>query len=166
MRFSRMTTAAAAVAILACGVTFWTASAQPAGGDGKPGGPPPAGEGRGRPNRGGGGDGPGAGERGPRSEWVEKYKDELRDHPRMARSLVALHEAKDYMEKAPGDFGGHKAAASNSITNVFAGYSVSSMGLHCVFQKLLRPNPAIFPHDVASGGCTSLAKAAPRGMCQ
>ncbi len=114
MRLSRMTTAAAAVAILACGVTFWTASAQPAGGDGKPGGPPPAGEGRGRPNR-GGGDGPGAGERGPRSEWAEKLKDELKDHPRMARSLVALHEAKDYMEKAPNDFGGHKASAIKAI---------------------------------------------------
>lgn len=115
MRLSRMTSMAAVVAILATGVTFWTASAQPAGG-GKPGAQPPAGEGRPRPNRGGGGaDGPGARERGPRSEWAEKLKDEMRDHPRMARSLVSLHEVKDYMDKAPGDFGGHKASAIKAI---------------------------------------------------
>jgi hypothetical protein len=107
MRLSKMTVAAATVAILAGGVTFWTASAQPAGDPPKPtqpGGP------AGRPGR-GERPGPGAGERGPRSEWQEKYKDELRDHPRMARALVSLHDAKDYMDKAPNDFGGHKAAA-------------------------------------------------------
>ena len=32
-------------------------------------------------------------------------------HPRIARAIHALEDAIAYMEKAPHDFGGHKAAA-------------------------------------------------------
>lgn len=32
-------------------------------------------------------------------------------HPRIAKALAALKDAKAYMEAAPHDFGGHKAAA-------------------------------------------------------
>ncbi len=47
----------------------------------------------------------------PAPEWREKFQVELRDHPRLARSIIALHETKDYLEKNPNTFGGHKAAA-------------------------------------------------------
>jgi hypothetical protein len=39
----------------------------------------------------------------------------MRDHPRLARSLINLHETKDYLQKAPHDFGGHKVAAIKEI---------------------------------------------------
>jgi hypothetical protein len=32
-------------------------------------------------------------------------------HPRIARAINALRDARDYMEHAPHDFGGHKAEA-------------------------------------------------------
>ena len=32
-------------------------------------------------------------------------------HPRIAAAIDALRDARDYMVKAPHDFGGHKAAA-------------------------------------------------------
>lgn len=32
-------------------------------------------------------------------------------HPRIARAINALRDARDYMEHAPHDFGGHKADA-------------------------------------------------------
>lgn len=32
-------------------------------------------------------------------------------HPRIARAISALRDARDYMEHAPHDFGGHKADA-------------------------------------------------------
>ncbi len=32
-------------------------------------------------------------------------------HPRIARAIAALRDARDYMEHAPHDFGGHKADA-------------------------------------------------------
>ena len=41
----------------------------------------------------------------------EKMKTELHDHPRLAHAIVSLHEVKMHLEKAPHDFGGHKAAA-------------------------------------------------------
>ena len=91
----------AAIVIPAMSVAMWPASAQPGGADGnkqgQPGNRPPSGEGR-----------------GPRSEWAEKYRTELREHPRLARAIVALHEAKDYIQKpaeGAGDFGGNKDAA-------------------------------------------------------
>jgi hypothetical protein len=108
----------AAVAIPALGFTLLPAMAQPGGGDGKP---PAAHPGEGGPGAGGDrpGRGPGGGERGqrggPRSPWAEKYQQELREHPSMARSLVALHDTKDYMEKSTEDFGGTKAQTLKDI---------------------------------------------------
>jgi hypothetical protein len=32
-------------------------------------------------------------------------------HPRIARAIEALRDAREYMERAPHDFGGHKADA-------------------------------------------------------
>lgn len=32
-------------------------------------------------------------------------------HPRIARAIEALRDARAYMQEAPHDFGGHKAAA-------------------------------------------------------
>ena len=32
-------------------------------------------------------------------------------HPRIAKAIEALRDARDYMEHAPHDFGGHKADA-------------------------------------------------------
>jgi len=49
-----------------------------------------------------------------KTDWKEKYKDELHDHPRLAHALVELHVAKDHLEKAPHDFGGHRADAVKS----------------------------------------------------
>ncbi|HVU63425.1 MAG TPA: hypothetical protein VHC70_05580 [Phycisphaerales bacterium] len=109
MKLSRTTwTAAAVVALLAGGVMVWDASAQQPGSSQPT--VQPGGEGR-RPGRGPGGGGAGDGERGPRSKWAEEFRTEVREHPSMGRALVALHEAKDYMEKASNDFGGHKAAS-------------------------------------------------------
>lgn len=92
----------AAIVTPAMSVALWPAIAQPGGGGGggrdrQPGNRAPSGEGR-----------------GPRSEWAEKYKTELREHPRLARAIVALHEAKDYIQRpaeGAGDFGGNKDAA-------------------------------------------------------
>jgi uncharacterized membrane protein YccC len=36
---------------------------------------------------------------------------EKREHPRMAKAIKDLQEAVDYMQKAPHDFGGHRAEA-------------------------------------------------------
>ena len=41
----------------------------------------------------------------------ETGKQELREHPRIAAAIRELHGAIEYMERAPHDFGGHKAAA-------------------------------------------------------
>jgi hypothetical protein len=49
-----------------------------------------------------------------KTDWKEKYKDELRDHPRLAHALVDLHVAKEHLEKAPHEFGGHRADAVKS----------------------------------------------------
>ena len=109
MKFSSVSFSMAAVAILAGSVALWPANAQPTG-DKPVGGQPPA---TGRPNSPGPRGGDRAGE--PPSEWREKLKDELREHPRLGRALLALHEAKDYLEKSSSDFGGHKKAAIESI---------------------------------------------------
>jgi hypothetical protein len=44
-----------------------------------------------------------------------KMHQELREHPRIARSIVELHETKAYLEKAPHDFGGHRVEAIKSV---------------------------------------------------
>lgn len=38
-------------------------------------------------------------------------------HPRIARAIEALKDSRAYMEAAPHDFGGHKAAAIRSTDN-------------------------------------------------
>jgi hypothetical protein len=45
----------------------------------------------------------------------EKMRQELREHPRIARAIIELHETRHYLEHAPNDFGGHKADAIKSI---------------------------------------------------
>jgi hypothetical protein len=112
MKLSSVSVSMAAVAVLAAGVALWPANAQPTG-DKPVGGQPPAGEKGGRPTTPGPRGGDRTGE--PPSEWREKYKDEVRQHPRLGRSLVAMHEAKDYLEKATGDFGGHKKASVDAL---------------------------------------------------
>ena len=41
----------------------------------------------------------------------ETFKEELREHPRIVKAIQELQGAIEYMEKAPHDFGGHKAKA-------------------------------------------------------
>ena len=41
----------------------------------------------------------------------ESYKQELKEHPRIVIAIRELEAAIAYMEKAPHDFGGHKAKA-------------------------------------------------------
>ena len=41
---------------------------------------------------------------------IEKQK-EAKKHPRIEHAIDAMKDALDYMDKAPDDFGGHKAAA-------------------------------------------------------
>jgi len=45
----------------------------------------------------------------------EKMRQELREHPRIARAIVELHETKWYLEHAAHDFGGHRVEAIKSI---------------------------------------------------
>ncbi len=40
----------------------------------------------------------------------EKQK-EAKKHPRIEKAIDAMKDALEYMDKAPDDFGGHKAAA-------------------------------------------------------
>ena len=48
-------------------------------------------------------------------KWREEFKTELKEHPRLAHSLVELHVTKEHLKNAPHDFGGHKAAAIAAI---------------------------------------------------
>jgi len=43
--------------------------------------------------------------------WTVSAQPERALHPRIARAIEALRDARAYMEAAPHDFGGHKAAA-------------------------------------------------------
>jgi len=43
--------------------------------------------------------------------WTLEAQNEKAMHPRIARAIESLRDARDYLEKAPHDFGGHKAAA-------------------------------------------------------
>ena len=38
-------------------------------------------------------------------------KNEAKKHPRIEKAIDAMKDAVEYMDKAPDDFGGHKAAA-------------------------------------------------------
>jgi hypothetical protein len=40
-----------------------------------------------------------------------------RFHPRLAKAIVALRDARAYLEAAPHDFGGHKADAIRATDN-------------------------------------------------
>jgi hypothetical protein len=98
----------AALPVLAAALP--TAIGQPAAGGQPPAAtqPPPPPPHEGGPRGDGGPDGEG-------SKWRQEYRQELREHPRIARAIVALHEVKEHLEKAPHDFGGHKAAAIKSV---------------------------------------------------
>jgi hypothetical protein len=102
MNISRLLRVTGLVAIPVLGAALPTAIGQPAAGGQPPAAtqPPPPREG---------------GPEGEGSKWRQEYRQELREHPRLARALVALHEAKEYLEKAPNEFGGHKASAIKSI---------------------------------------------------
>ena len=41
----------------------------------------------------------------------QNEKSEMNEHPRIKKAIHEMEDAIDYMEKAPHDFGGHKAAA-------------------------------------------------------
>jgi hypothetical protein len=41
----------------------------------------------------------------------EGMRQESREHPRIAKAIHSLEDAIDYMQKAPHDFGGHRAEA-------------------------------------------------------
>jgi hypothetical protein len=56
-----------------------------------------------------------AGQDGEWTQWHERYRKELQEHPRIAHALVELHRTREYLEKAPHDFGGHKAAAIRQV---------------------------------------------------
>jgi hypothetical protein len=43
--------------------------------------------------------------------WTLSAQNERAMHPRIAKAIAALKDAKAYMEAAPHDFGGHKADA-------------------------------------------------------
>ena len=43
--------------------------------------------------------------------WTLSAQNERAMHPRIARAIAALKDAREYMEHAPHDFGGHKADA-------------------------------------------------------
>ncbi len=46
--------------------------------------------------------------------FAEGMKEEKVEHPRIAKAIKELEDAVKYMEAAPHDFGGHKAAAIES----------------------------------------------------
>jgi hypothetical protein len=43
--------------------------------------------------------------------WTLSAQNERAMHPRLAKAIAALRDARDYLERAPHDFGGHKADA-------------------------------------------------------
>ncbi|MFT3843087.1 MAG: hypothetical protein QM723_39225 [Myxococcaceae bacterium] len=45
---------------------------------------------------------------------AETVKQEKAEHPRIAKAIHELEDAIKYLEEAPHDFGGHKAAALES----------------------------------------------------
>jgi hypothetical protein len=42
---------------------------------------------------------------------ADERREEWRDHPRIVKAVHELEDAVKYMDAAPNDFGGHKAAA-------------------------------------------------------
>jgi hypothetical protein len=49
--------------------------------------------------------------------WTLGAQNERAMHPRIARAIEALRDARSYMEEAPHDFGGHKAEAIRACDN-------------------------------------------------
>jgi hypothetical protein len=47
----------------------------------------------------------------------QNEKTEAGEHPRIRKAIHEMEDAIDYMEKAPHDFGGHKAAAIQDTKN-------------------------------------------------
>lgn len=45
------------------------------------------------------------------SVWTLSAQNERARHPRIARAIEALRDAREYLQNAPDDFGGHKADA-------------------------------------------------------
>jgi hypothetical protein len=45
------------------------------------------------------------------SAFTSAKQNEGKKHPRIEKAIDNMYDALDYMEKAPDDFGGHKAAA-------------------------------------------------------
>jgi hypothetical protein len=43
--------------------------------------------------------------------YAEGMKEEAKEHPRIRKAIHEIEDAVAYMEAAPHDFGGHKAAA-------------------------------------------------------
>jgi len=43
--------------------------------------------------------------------WTLGAQNERAMHPRIAKAIESLRDAREYMEHAPHDFGGHKAEA-------------------------------------------------------
>jgi hypothetical protein len=43
--------------------------------------------------------------------WTLSAQNERAMHPRIAAAIAALKDARSYLQEAPHDFGGHKAAA-------------------------------------------------------
>ena len=43
--------------------------------------------------------------------WTLSAQNERAMHPRLANAIAALKDARAYLQEAPHDFGGHKAAA-------------------------------------------------------
>jgi hypothetical protein len=49
--------------------------------------------------------------------WTLSAQNERAMHPRIARAIEALRDARAYMAEAPHDFGGHKAEALRATDN-------------------------------------------------
>jgi hypothetical protein len=49
--------------------------------------------------------------------WTLSAQNEKAMHPRIAAAIAQLKDARAYMEAAPHDFGGHKAAAISATDN-------------------------------------------------
>jgi hypothetical protein len=49
--------------------------------------------------------------------WTLSAQNERALHPRIARAIEALRDARAYMSEAPHDFGGHKAEALRATDN-------------------------------------------------
>src|SRR2546430_5056025 len=69
----------------------------------------------------------------------ETAKKELREHPRIAAAIRELHGAIEYMERAPHDFGGHKAQAiadrDRKSTRLNSSHSQISYAVFCLKKK-------------------------------